>query len=70
MNENEISEERIQKTVVFCVQMLNELVEDGILEGGAYSVSEQGEKEIEDFKPTEREIEIAMAILAKDGAFG
>lgn len=61
---------REEKSVVFCIKTLNDLIEEGLVTGGKYKVTEKGLKEIEDFKPTDEDIEFGMAILAREGLIG
>ncbi len=61
---------RIQKNIIFCVNILNELVDMGILSGKTFSISEYGLKIIKGFEPEEGEMEEALTILKQQGYFG
>ena len=63
--------DRIQKSILYAVKILNDLVDKGILTGKAFEVQEPLASEVlEGFEPTKEELFEAMNILAADGAFG
>ena len=61
---------RHEKSIIYCLRTLNELVKTGLLTGGMYQLTEKAQEAIEDFKPTDEEMELAMNALKRDGAFG
>lgn len=61
---------RIEKNIIFCVKVLNELVDVGILSGKVFTISEYGLKIIENFEPKEGEMEEALNILKQHGYLG
>jgi len=65
--EEEIEWTREQKTFVYVLKMLNELVEAGYVLGGEYTVTEKGLKVIEDFEPTTQEVEDCVGIMKQRG---
>lgn len=61
---------RIDKAIIYSIKTLNDLVEKGVLEDGGMTIGSEGEELIKGFKPTKEELEIAMAILKKEGHLG
>lgn len=57
----------LEKSVVYCIKILNELVDAGIIEGKPYEVTEKGLKEIKDFDPTDEELKDGMLVLKSQG---
>jgi len=59
-----------EKNIIYCVKVLNELVDMGILSGKAFNISDYGLKIIENFEPEEGEMEEALNLLKQQGYFG
>ncbi|MHA1701442.1 MAG: hypothetical protein ACTSWK_04150 [Promethearchaeota archaeon] len=58
---------RKEKTIVYTVKMLNDLVKMGIISGGALKLGENAEDIIKDFEPSQDELEEAMLLLKQQG---
>jgi hypothetical protein len=58
---------RIQKTFLYVINTLNELVDKGIMEGKAFELSDNAYQYIEDFEPTDEEIQICMSYMKSEG---
>lgn len=58
---------RLELALIWCIKYLNELNDAGIVAGRPYTVTERGEKVLDGFEPTEDEIQIALAVLRKEG---
>ncbi|MFW9871589.1 MAG: hypothetical protein ACFFG0_00640 [Candidatus Thorarchaeota archaeon] len=61
---------RQEKSMLFVIKTLNELVKKGILTQGGFQLSSKAEEAIKGFKPTDIEIQQAMAILKNEGYIG
>ena len=55
------------KAILYVIKTLNKFVTMGIMTGGALAISPEAEKFIEDFKPTEEETRLAIAMLRNEG---
>lgn len=61
---------RMDKTLLFVIQALNKFAELGLMTDGGLKVDDRAKEVIKDFKPTEKEIEIATLTLKKQGYIG
>lgn len=59
--------ERQQKAIVYVFNILNNLVDQGVLEGNAFLVTQQGLEWLGDFQPSTEEIDWAMEVIATGG---
>lgn len=69
---NNIELTREQKVILYVINTLNTLVEQGLLEGGCFELSEEAKQIVEemDFEPTEKEIEKVMIYFKQEGHIG
>jgi len=58
---------RSQKTLLYVINILNELVELGMLTSGTLDIDERSKELIKDFKPTEDEMQNAILELKSQG---
>ena len=61
---------RSQKTLLYVINILNDLAEMGILSKGPFVIDERSKGLIKDFKPTEDEMEHAIIELKIGGYVG
>lgn len=61
---------RMDKTVLFVIQSLNELAEIGIMSNGSLSIDERAKESIKDFEPTKDEMREVISSLKKQGYIG
>ena len=66
-NNEDIELNRIQKTFIYVINTLNGLVDAGIMEGKAFELSNDAYKYIEDFEPTDEEIQICVFYMKSEG---
>ena len=61
--------DRAHKAILWVIRMLNELEEEGIVEGRAYEISEEFDVDelLEGFEPTPQEIDSVIQMLRAEG---
>ena len=58
---------REEKTLIFVLKTLNDLVDKGFCEGGGYEITEKGLEILGDFVPTEQEMKDCIENLKNSG---
>lgn len=58
---------RKEKSILYVLNTLNVLAEQGLVTDGGIEIDEKAKKTIEQFKPTEEELQETMAILNQEG---
>lgn len=67
LGRDKIELSRLQKTIIFVINTLNELSDKGLLKGKAFKLSEDALGLIEGFKPTDDEIILVLGMLKEKG---
>lgn len=58
---------RVDLVIMYVIKQINEMIEQGLMEGSMFELTEKGEALLGDFVPTEEEIQACIESLIRDG---
>ncbi len=59
--------DRFDLACLCVIKTLNKMVDDGLMTGKIWEVTDSAEELIKDFKPTDEEIALIVALMKEDG---